>query len=375
MNKIGLSGSNGRVDKSAFYTTDSLLHTVGQNTGNLLFQYAVTNSIDEDKVNLGQDLPWIPKLARENCRIIVIPSANFIREGADFTPFVDYLEKTQLPLLFLGLGAQAANYEQKKLELHPSVLRLLSLIKERSNGVGVRGEFTAEILSQYGIDDATVIGCPTNFINKSENFVSNLKAKWERTAHSFITTGDEPWPKDLSKRDVERQMIDWTSKGHGVYLQQSCNPFVKYARQANPHQLEEVPEKDENSIRAAIAPNMTNEEFRGFIATRMRLYFSVNQWLEDAARFDFSLGMRLHGNMASWQSGTPAVWLYHDSRTRELAETMALPHISHMEFLKLNSIEEMKASANFDFDVYAHRRNELKSRYHHLLSSNGIKIA
>jgi polysaccharide pyruvyl transferase WcaK-like protein len=167
-------------------------------------------------------------------------------------------------------------------------------------------------------------------------------------------------------------MIDWVNKGYGLFLQQSVEPFIKYARQNNPYQNAEVPPHHEGSLRKTLAPQMTDEEFRGFIATKLRLYYSVDQWMEDSARMDFSIGLRLHGNMAAWQAGTPAIWIYHDSRTRELAETMALPRISHSRFLECQSIEELKSKVGFNAKEYNTTRAILNSRYIKILNEVGI---
>ncbi|MFT6910151.1 MAG: hypothetical protein ACJAS1_006879 [Oleiphilaceae bacterium] len=373
MKKVGIVGTYGRVDGCSFLSTNELLNKVGQNTGNLLFQYAVANSISEDKVLIGQDIPWDVKLVKETCRVIVIPSANFVRENFDFSGFVDFLDKTELPLVFLGLGAQAKDYEQTEFDFHPSIIKLLQLVKERCKIAGLRGEFTQRLLAKFDVTNTEIIGCPTNFINKDPDFIAKLENKWNKPVFSFIATGDEPWPKDPLKRDAERQMIDWVNRGYGLFLQQSVEPFIKYARQNNPYQNAEVPDHHESSLRKTLAPNMTDEEFRGFIATKLRLYYSIDQWMEDSARMDFSIGLRLHGNMAAWQAGTPAIWVYHDSRTRELAETMALPHMSHVEFLQTSSIEEMKRSTNFSFDDYFEKRQTLRNSLIKILEVNDIK--
>jgi hypothetical protein len=372
MKKVGVVGTRGRVEGCSFLSTDELLNKVGQNTGNLLFQYAVCNSIDEDIIVVGTDIPWDIKTVRETCRVIVVPCANFIRENFDFTGFVDFLEKTELPLVFLGLGAQARDYEQTEFDFHPSIIKLLNLVKERCKIAGLRGEFTQRLLEKFGVTNTEIIGCPTNFINKDPDFVTKLEDKWKKPVFSFIATGDEPWPKDPFKRDAERQMIDWVNKGYGLFLQQSVEPFIKYARQNNPYQNAEVPPHHEGSLRKTLAPQMTDEEFRGFIATKLRLYYSVDQWMEDSARMDFSIGLRLHGNMAAWQAGTPAVWIYHDSRTRELAETMALPRISHSKFLDCQSIEELKSKVGFNAKEYNTTRAILNSRYIKILNEAGI---
>ncbi|EHJ9988408.1 TPA: polysaccharide pyruvyl transferase family protein [Vibrio parahaemolyticus] len=373
MKKVGIVGTYGRIDGCAFLNTDKLLSKVGQNTGNLLFQYAVTNAIKEEKVIIGTDVPWDVELVKETCRVIVIPSANFIREGFDFSGFVDFLDNTGLPLVFLGLGAQAKDYQQTEFDFHPSIEKLIHLVKERCVTAGLRGSFTKNLLERFGVTNTEIIGCPTNFINQNEKFIENLEKKWNRDIFSFVATGDEPWPSDLTKRDAERQMIQWISEGNGIYLQQSVAPFIRYARQNNSSQTESVPEHHEESLRASIAPDMSTTQFRAFVATKMRLYYSVDQWMEDSARFDFSIGLRLHGNMAAWQSGTPAIWIYHDSRTRELAETMCLPHISHTDFLAKNSLTELRDSIDFSFEKYSSQRNLLKERYRNILNDAGIK--
>jgi hypothetical protein len=372
MKKVGIVGTYGRVDGCSFLSTNELLNKVGQNTGNLLFQYAVANSISEDKVLIGQDIPWDVKLVKETCRVIVIPSANFVRENFDFSGFVDFLDKTELPLVFLGLGAQAKDYEQTEFDFHPSIIKLLQLVKERCKIAGLRGEFTQRLLAKFDVTNTEIIGCPTNFINKDPDFIAKLENKWNKPVFSFIATGDEPWPKDPLKRDAERQMIDWVNRGYGLFLQQSVEPFIKYARQNNPYQNAEVPDHHESSLRKTLAPNMTDEEFRGFIATKLRLYYSIDQWMEDSARMDFSIGLRLHGNMAAWQAGTPAIWVYHDSRTRELAETMALPHISHTAFLNYKNIEELKHSVEPNFAAYEKKRLSLLEAHNRILDENQI---
>ncbi|RDV26571.1 polysaccharide pyruvyl transferase family protein [Alteromonas aestuariivivens] len=372
MKKVGIVGTRGRIDGCSYLDTDELLHKVGANTGNLLFQYAVCNLVDEDYVVIGEDIPWDIELIKRECRILVIPSANFVRENFDFTGFVDFLDKTGLPLTFLGLGAQAHSYDQKEFDFHPSIVKLLRLLNERCTSVSLRGEFTNRLLKQYGVHNGVVTGCPTNFINRDPNFTQKLANSWERPIFSFMATGDEPWPKDLAKRDAERKMIEWVAKGNGLFLQQSVAPFIKYARQGNQYQTGLIPEHHENSLKNSLAPWMSNEEFRAFIATRMRIYYCVDQWLEDSARVDFSIGLRLHGNMAAWQSGTPAIWVYHDSRTRELAETMALPHISVEKFLNCDSIEHLRSSVGFSKEIYEGTRQTLKQNLIHVLENAGI---
>ena len=132
----------------------------------------------------------------------------------------------------------------------------------------------------------------------------------------------------------------------------------------------------EGSLRQALLPKADLETFRDFIATRMRTYVSVDQWMEDSAKFDFSIGPRLHGNMAAWQAGTPSLWIYHDARTQELVETMALPRISLDDFLSnCESIEAARSNWKFDAASYAENRVRLRAAFNSVLRMHDIEVA
>ncbi|MEP5768490.1 polysaccharide pyruvyl transferase family protein, partial [Nisaea sp.] len=201
---VALSGTFGHVPNLPFMDTTTAMQKVGKNCGNLVFQYAAAKLIGEPIHLVGTDIPWAPEKIKDSSRVLVIPSANFLREGFDFSGYVDFLERTDLPLVFLGLGAQADDFEKKSFDFHPSILRLLDLIRERSPMVSIRGEFTARVLDSFGIDRFAVTGCPSNFINQAPNFPEMIATKLAQPMRSFITHADEPWPKKTVKKEVEK---------------------------------------------------------------------------------------------------------------------------------------------------------------------------
>lgn len=365
---IALAGTDGHVPGVALMDTTEAMRQVGNNTGNLLFQYAMYSLIGDRRHLLGRDLGWRGDRVRELCRAVVLPSANFLREGFDMSGVTGFLEKVDLPFVMVGLGAQAPDYGTRTFDFHPSVLRLIDLIRERAPLVGVRGAFTAEVLADRGVTNVLVTGCPSNFINPAPDLGARVAAKRARARaaglRSFITHGDEPWPKDLVKQQIEKRLVAWTHAGPGMMSQQSVPIFMEYIRHANGAAAADIPEHREPALaRALMPPGATVEEFRVFVAAKLRSYFSVHQWMEDSARYDFSVGMRLHGNMVAWQAGTPALWVHHDSRTRELAEAMALPTLPVARFLEeCRSIDDAFARAEFDPAAYDARRRELAGR-------------
>lgn len=373
--KIGIFGTDGAVKSSYLLNTSNFLNSVGANTGNLFFQYAVFNEIADEKHIVGRDLPWVADVVRDSCRVLVIPSANFLRENFDLTGYVDFLEKCDLPLLFLGLGAQADNFDKKKFDFHPSILKLINLIKDRSTCVGVRGAYSAEILDGFGVGNINVIGCPTNFVNKDTSLYEKLQSKWDLDSSVITTTGDEPWPKAKNKRDAEQKLFAMAYENRGLYVQQSVEPLVKVVRFLNPYcsSLEDISISVEK-LRLALAPSLSNNDFHKFMVSSVRLYISIDQWMEDMSRFDLSIGLRLHGNMVPFQSGCPSIWIYHDSRTRELIDTMSLPSLSLEDFLQCSNVKEMKSRANPDFVKYKNTRDILYERYKSLFVKNNISI-
>jgi hypothetical protein len=200
-----------------------------------------------------------------------------------------------------------------------------------------------------------------------------LEAKWNAKTIVISTTGDEPWPKNTMKRDAERKLVSFSVEYGGIYVQQSVEPFVQVLRSRNPYQSALVEDRIIDSLRGALAPKMSQQEFVRFLSAQVRIYYDVDQWLEDAARFDLSIGLRLHGNMVAFQSGCPAVWIHHDARTQELAETMALPSMDLKEFNSAPDLQAVKNRVNFDMNHYAQTRITLLARYIEILEVNNIQ--
>ena len=376
MSAVGIVGTKGHVDNVYAMSTAQAMKAVGNNTGNLVFQHAVYHQVKEEKYIIGQDLPWNMSLIRERCRVIVVPSANHIRENLDLTTFVDFLERVQLPLVFVGLGAQAADYDQKEIHLHQSILRLLALANERSKTLSIRGEYTARRLEGLGITNFKITGCPSNFINLDPDLADKIAAKMKLPMRSFMTHGDEPWPQTKEKQDVEKLLATWTMQGAAMQVQQSVPAFMDFIRRGNPYGAADIPEQREEALRSALMPTASMDQFRDYLAAKLRVYFSVSQWMEDSAKYDFSIGLRLHGNMVAWQSAVPSLWLYHDSRTRELAEAMAVPHMNYTDFL-LNcpTIQDAWSRMEFDKDTYNRCRTDLATNLVEVYRTQNIKTS
>ena len=62
------------------------------------------------------------------------------------------------------------------------------------------------------------------------------------------------------------------------------------------------------------------------------MFFDTQEWDNYLRDFEFSMGMRFHGNVIALQNNMRALTVTSDSRTKELTEFFSLPSISLEEF-------------------------------------------
>jgi hypothetical protein len=375
--KVCVLGSKGSIPKPHELSVQEFLSSCGMNTGNLLFQYAVSRMFNGQASHIGIDIPYRHDAINGNFDYLILPCANFINPHFDLSGLVAYLEKVRIPIIPIGLGAQAPSIDDgllKKSDLKPSVQRLVDILEEKSPRIFVRGDFTMETLRQFGFseDRLIVTGCPSNFISSASLIRSGLQERLALpdNAKTLLITGDEVWPKKVQKRDLERKLVRLLKHHGGIYLVQSVEILVDEMMRVRGSQLNEELQR----VMRHIGFDGTEDELNTF----MRLFPSVDSWMFAIRGVCLSTGLRLHGNMCSLQSGIPSVWIYHDSRTRELCDTMALPS---MNIEEANSALErdffvQKATTLFSdqMNTYFTRRHQLRERLSSELSQLGVTI-
>ena len=325
---VCILGSKGSIADAHSLSASQFLDACGKNTGNLLFQYACTKLFEGVSLgNIGHDIPYRHDHVNGKHDFLILPCANFINPRFDMGGLVNYLKKVTIPIIPIGLGAQYESTSDGFPELSTmpeSIQDLVEIFRLCSPKIFVRGEFTKTILIQYGVekDRICVIGCPSNFIGDE----AQIKAGFERCSKiddediNLLVTGDEVWPKNPAKREVENSLVSLLLEKGGGYLVQSVEPLVRNAIDRKSSKISDEFCKVLKQIGFKGHP----DEPRSYL----RLYDSVQGWMFGIRDITFSTGLRLHGNMCSIQSGIPSIWIYHDSRTEELCDTMALPSMS-----------------------------------------------
>ncbi|WP_046657685.1 polysaccharide pyruvyl transferase family protein [Lysobacter capsici] len=286
------------------------LDTTVRNTGNYFFESAVSRQLADYKtIHSLQELP-------EDADTLVLSMSNFISPSTDLGWLANLLDEQPVPrVVMIGAGAQAQSFAHP-LTLTDGTLRFLSLLSERSDSIGVRGCYTAEILNRFGIKNAEVIGCPSLFYSKERDFQickPDLHGRAPRTVVHCTPSGHF--------RDAIGHLLSFAVRECAGYIAQS--------------ETELLFDEDEDSNREYFFMYYNDKDYppqtvKRWMRENVRWFFELDSWFGYMSEMDFSVGARFHGNMAALQVGVPALNLVCDSRTRELCEYLNLPY----EFLK-----------------------------------------
>jgi hypothetical protein len=300
----------------------------GNNTGNILFVEGM-----KEQLNFIREV-WVrpSDLKGLDCNVsMIMPSSNFIDIGGDdfINLCIDFLEKTTFPFTMAGLGAQSTkelNTPRKLVgKLSPNRKKFFKMAAERAVSLGIRGEFTAQCLEELGIHNYRIVGCPSMYKYLDGQF-PKLKQPTIEKVLMTITTGSK----------MERKLLELGMSVNAKWIMQMMNEIPEMAFEGK---------LEENAIIQKRFPgiSLTPEELQSYMRTNAAIFFRIADWnafIRDEG-FTFAFGSRFHGNMCALRNGVPSLWVVHDSRTKELVNTLKLPHIDHAQLEKIEHAEEL----------------------------------
>jgi hypothetical protein len=231
----------------------------------------------------------------------------------------------------------------------------VSAVLDRGPSIGVRGEFTRDYLLGLGFpDDAVrIIGCPSMFLRGGD---VTLRPVPEITAESRIALNLSPYVAAM-----------------GPVIQHNLTryPRLDYVAQ-DVHSLGLLL-GEEYGGKGAGDPLLPTHADHPLIAHgRAWMALSSPTWLAELARYDFSFGTRIHGNIAALLAGTPAFVLAHDSRTLELARYHEIPHRVIGSLAGPSGADAATLAAEADFGPAVANHGERFRRYVDYLDEHGL---
>jgi hypothetical protein len=292
------------------------------NNGASLITRAIMKEFDADYVD---DFSDIPKL-KEQYDLCLLSLSTHIHERRDVTFFVDAIEKLDMKTVIMSIGIQ--DYTQEALSIksiHPSALKLLQLVSDRSGIMGCRGESTQDVIERLGFKNVTAIGCPTLFWPLKKKYRIHKKQSFLKPMLVFHRILGSLSPKILEKH---------------VFLGQDYQDEAIFTN----HLVDD--ESLQKYITFEYQKIMNKEHTIENINRNGRFVANFEKWFQFIGEHDFVVGPRIHGCIASLIQGIPAVVTPRDARVKELVDFFSIPQVSFDDLNELQ-LEEIYEKADF----------------------------
>ncbi|MFG1181348.1 polysaccharide pyruvyl transferase family protein [Xanthobacter versatilis] len=366
--RVALMAPTAGIENSYQLSASELFRTVGGNTGNLAFIEAISIHLKRQAVVV----PWEikPDKLREVADIVVFAGANQLGAHTHLGGLATLFEAAKLPVVVIGLGAQADSLEVET-TIPEGTLRWLKVVSDlapsSAPNIGVRGEYSYKQIERVGFGDrAIVTGCPSNFMNLESDFASVIEARLQLPIRRIVSAvGQHRWGR---LADIERSLLDLVDSTFGSCVVQSGELMVQLGQ----GELSSIPPAEFELLRAYFRPELTSDEFAVWCRRNMLAFGNVPSWRKWLAQHDFVVGPRFHGVMLAIQSGVPAGCIAHDSRTIELCTTMGIP-VRKVQDIKLPiSLQALSKLFSFSASEYRAKRQKLAKAYVSILQ--GAKL-
>ncbi|HEY4261083.1 MAG TPA: polysaccharide pyruvyl transferase family protein, partial [Schlesneria sp.] len=339
----------------------------GENTGNLLIGQSLFEELQFTEYGC-YDTSLQPCDVNERYDVIVIAAANFIFRNFDLSALTNFIESTKLPCVIVGLGAQAPATRHKVTDIPEGSRRFLHVMSDRSNTIGVRGYFTAEVMNDFGIKNVRAVGCPSLYRSLTRDLKivrPDLAKPLQVSLNGSRNVIDHAVSPEAARR-VEAKILMLSIENGYDYVLQNEDPEMQVLWSTE-WPTEFIPHIQ--SIVATLGLDVSENTLINHIRSKNRLFFELDGWDKYISRFDYSLGTRFHGNLIALTNGVAATIFTHDSRTTELAELMSIPHVPVEDVTDLN-VNELATAG--DYDRFERKYQLLYDRFAEFLNENGL---
>ncbi|MBN0987014.1 polysaccharide pyruvyl transferase family protein [Amphritea pacifica] len=361
MKKVGIVG----IDLKCLSTLHGIdaLNASGNNFGNMLFTNAAHEQI---KFSERIGFVWNVEEVKDNYSSILIPAANWLNAKNDWGDLASLIERTDLPCVIVGLGSQLDSLADVK-DIPFGTKRLLKVISERSKSLGVRGEFTAEVVRACGVDNVEVLGCPSIFVSGTVPKIREI----DLSAITRIGIGPTRYVlnavNDRNRNDKQRQLYQFAIReASSIYFQSESYEIKMLSRDVSISD-------EENETAKEYYGCSSHNELSNLLMLKGKYHTDLSHWIADVRKDDIYIGTRIHGVIAATIAGTPAILITHDNRTKELADYMAVPNVSIDDF-EMSALYDLPyLLSKMDYAKYLRRSDNNLKRLMSFYKLNGIE--
>jgi hypothetical protein len=230
-------------------------------------------------------------------------------ENVPWVALREFIQRAKKLVVVFSLGANAPeSFDGKNLNIDPDFLATLRVIADHSVSLGVRGDFTAEVLASFGIKNASSIGCPSFFFMGKN-----------RRVHKKPRLGpDDKIVFNGVFSNLAVKNFEYVLQDEPFFLRLLIEPQLvqtedfEYVKGLGPHYIKQITES--------------------ILADRIIAHLDFRQAIRYYRSADFAIGTRLHGSIASLNAGVPTVLTNGDLRARGTAEFFKIPYRPDLGF-------------------------------------------
>jgi len=218
----------------------------------------------------------------------------------------ELFDKIKIPIILIGIGCNNnLGKDIFKGDLKPETKKSIKLINDLAVISTVRDQRTYKLLSDLKIKNHKLMLDPGNFLKVSK-VPKEKRVAINLAQHSPALGRFDGTPKERTKNIKLFGKI-------GRYLENKGYKIVFIAHDALEHSLIMDLQKE--------LPNME------FVNTD-----NINEMLNEYARCEFSIGVKMHSNIMSFASGTPFISLYYDVKSIEYLKLIHWSEFGHSVF-------------------------------------------
>ena len=345
---------------------------IAYNSGNLLINEYFKKNIIFEEVQNANSADKIVSI----CANILRP--NMVKEWPHMFKISPQLKSKQR--VILGVGAQATFDQMKPKEyvklLEPELIEWFHNISDCCESIGVRGEFTADVLKEMGINNVSVIGCPTWYANGysqpdiiKKDWSYDLKPAcytcWEAYSDWNVNWNNAILSEALKYKDPKFIMQSEFDILPYLVMNTDILNFLKYS---NIKELRKSLKYIKKTFKFSKSALIFNSKLRDLF----RFFVNIPKWENFIRTRDFCYGMRIHGSIIALKQGVPAMTIVPDSRILEMSELYKIPHIKVSD-IQSSDFSLRKFYEEADYSEMNKIYPKLLENYIDFLNRNGLK--
>ena len=169
--------------------------------------------------------------------------------------------------------------------------------------------------------------------------------------------------------NLEKNLINKVEDSDGIYVCQHPDEMIALGLNFQTIDYKSYIEK----TRKVFKDELSEIEYINWSKKYCWIYSDAFEWIRSMRKYDFVVGTRIHGIMAGIQAGVPSLCLYIDTRTKEICETMKIPHLKAANLLREFDFDYMINYINeYNWEEFDYNREFLAKNFKTFLEENEI---